>query len=190
MPTSSTILIGIVSLFCFALFCFSLGRWQLLSRRNALVLCILLSVAIFGSLWRRDVMAMRALKSLISVPEVVDATTVPSHKEIEAVATAIQSSPITPRFITREEVQELARSVREGKKNPSAIWIIVTPLPPSALDAFYQAPEHHPGWQIVESAPGCCLLLRRQSQDMLIGYSSNPAGKGSRIVYSLSSSEH
>jgi hypothetical protein len=67
---------------------------RILSWRRAAALCVLLSTLLFAWLGRRDVLSLRALKALIPTPTVVDATTVPSHKELETIAGAMQASPV------------------------------------------------------------------------------------------------
>jgi hypothetical protein len=75
MPTSSTILMGVISLLGFGVLAAYLWAQKILSRRGAAALCVLLSTLAFGWLWRRDVRALHALEELIPIPDVTDATT-------------------------------------------------------------------------------------------------------------------
>lgn len=188
MPTSSMILLGFISLFGFGAFGAYLWSQRILSPRRACALCVLLSALAFAWLWRRDVVSLRALKELIPIPDVVDATTALSHQELETIASVMQASPIGPRFGTREEIQEVARGLR-GQKNPIGTWIIVTPLSAPAVSDFYQSTAHGAGWEVVANRVGCCLLLHHQPYDLLVSYGPDRGGKGTQVVYSLSLDE-
>jgi len=188
MPTSSTILVGIASLIGFGALCAFLWSHRVLSRRRAAVLCLCLTAMVFGWLWRRDAISLRALRELIPIPEVSDATTVPSHRELEALVRVMQASPVGPRFGTREELKEAAGSLHEHV-NPIGIWIIVSPLPPSEVSGFYESSANRPGWEVVANTPGCCVLLRRAQYDLLVSYGPSREGKGTQVVYSLSHKE-
>lgn len=153
------------------------------------MICVCLSALVFGWLWRRDVISLRALKDLIPIPDVMDATTVPSHKELEAIVRMMQASPVGPRSATREDLEQAARSLHE-RQNPTGIWIIVSPLSPPAVSAFYQSPANRPGWEIIANTAGCCVLLRCPQYDLLVAYSPNREGKGTQVVYSLSFADH
>jgi hypothetical protein len=185
MPTSSTVLVGFVCLFGFAVLGFYLWNHRILSRPQASALCICLTALVFGWLWRRDVISLRALKDLIPIPDIADATTFPSHKELEALVRVMQTSPVGPRFGSREDLEEVARTLHEHE-NPIGIWIIVSPLSPSAVSGFYQFPENRPGWEVVANTAECCVLLRRPPYDLLVAYSPDREGKGTQVVYSLS----
>jgi hypothetical protein len=185
MPTSSTILVGLVCVFGFAVVGAYLWSRRIFSHRQVFVLCVCLSAVVFGRLWRRDVISLRTLRHLIPIPDVVDATTFPSQKELEIIVRVMQASPVGPRFGTREELEEAARNLREHK-NPIGIWIIVSHLSPSAVSTFYQSPANRPGWEMVANTSGCCVLLRRPPYDLLVAYSPDLEGKGTQVVYSLS----
>jgi hypothetical protein len=143
---------------------------------------------LFGWIRWRDFASLRQLRELVQIPEAIDATAVPSHQQMEAIVLAIQKSPVKPRFATSEDIQELAVQVREHK-NPVQMWILVTPLKPADVSGFYQSEEHRQGWEVSEDSPGCCLLLRRGSYEMLVSYGPDRAGRGTQVVYSLNLEE-
>jgi hypothetical protein len=159
-----------------------------LSRSRLLVIFVLFVGLLFGWMRWRDFRSLRQLRELIQIPEVIDATAVPSHKQMEAIVTVIQKSPVKPRFATTQDVEELAESVREHK-NPVQMWILVTRLTPAAVDDFYQTEVHRQDWEIVDNAPQCCLLLRRGSYEMFVAFSPDNAGRGTQVVYSLNLEE-
>jgi hypothetical protein len=139
---------------------------------------------LFGWIRWRNFASLRQLRELVQIPEAIDATAVPSHQQMEAIVSAIQKSPVKPRFATSEDIQELAVQVREHK-NPVQMWILVTPLKPAAVSDFYQSEEHRQGWDVADDSPGCCLLLRRGAYEMLVSYGPDRAGRGTQVVYSL-----
>jgi hypothetical protein len=106
----------------------------------------------------------------VQIPEVIDATAVPSHQQLKTFVSAMQKVPIEPSLATRQDIQEIAQSLREHK-NPAKMWILVTPLAPAAVSDFYQSEAHRPGWEVVANTTGCCLLLRRGQYDMLVSFS-------------------
>jgi len=167
------------------------GEWNVeaeLSPRRLLVICALLVALLFGWIRWRNFASLRQLRELVQIPEAIDATAVPSHKQMEAIISAIQNSPVAPRFSGPQDVQELAALVREHK-NPVQMWILVTRLAPAAVNDFYQTEAHRPGWEVVTNAPGCCLLLRRGSYEMLVSFGPDREGRGTQVVYSLNLEE-
>ena len=159
-----------------------------MSSRRLLVISALLVVLLFGWIRWRNFASLRQLKELVQIPEAIDATAVPSHKQMEAIVSAIQNSPLRPRFSSPQDVQELAELVR-GHKNPVQMWILVTRLAPAAVNDFYQTEAHRPGWEVVTNSSGCCLLLRRGSYEMLVSYGPDREGRGTQVVYSLNLEE-
>jgi hypothetical protein len=159
-----------------------------LSSRRKFGFGVLIVVLVFGWIRWRDFASLRQLRELVQIPEAIDATAVPSHKQVEAIVSVIQDSPVKPRFASPQDVQELAASVHEHK-NPVQMWILVTRLTPAAVDEFYQADVHRRGWEVVENSPGCCLLLRRGSYDLFVAFSPDNAGRGTQVVYSLNLEE-
>ncbi len=117
--------------FCgFPVFAAILWRQRVLPRRGLFVLCLLLGVVLFfGWLWWRDISSLRELRGLVQIPEVIDATAVPSHQQLETFVSAMQKAPVEPEFATRQDMQEIAENLREHK-NPISMWILVTPLAP------------------------------------------------------------
>ena len=160
-----------------------------MSSRRFLVLSLLLVALLFGWIRWRDFASLRQLRELVQIPEAIDATAVPSHEQMQAIVSVIQNSPVKPRFATSEDVRELAARVRENP-NPVQMWILVTRLTPSAITDFYQTEAHRPDWEMVENTPGCCLLLRRGSYEMLVSYGPDREGRGTQVVYSLNLEEH
>ena len=156
--------------------------------RRSIVIFVFAVALVFGWMRWRDCASLRLLRELVQIPEVVDATAVPSHEQMVAIVSAIQKTPVRPNFVTSEDMQELATRVRDNK-NPAQMWILVTPLKPAAVGDFYQSEEHRPGWEVTANTPGCCLLLRRGSYEMLVSFGPDRAGKGTQVVYSLNLEE-
>ena len=157
------------------------------TRRSVLIFVVLAALT-FGWIRWWDYASLRQLRELVQIPQVVDVTAVSSQRQMEAIVSAIQESPVKPWFVTRENIQELATRVRQDK-NPAQMWILVTPLKPEAVGDFYQSEEHRPGWEVKANTPGCCLLSRRGSYEMLVAFGPDRAGKGTQVVYSLSLAE-
>ena len=156
--------------------------------RRMILIFMGVAALVFGWIRWRDYASLRQLKELVQIPEVVDVTAVPSHQQMEAIVSAIQKAPVKPWFATKEDVGELAVRIRENK-NPAQMWILVTPLNPAAVGEFYESEEHRPGWEVTANTPGCCLLLRRGSYEMLVSFGPDRAGKGTQVVYSLNLEE-
>lgn len=165
-----------------------LGEWNVevaLYTRRSVLIFVVVAALVFGWMRWRDYASLRQLRELVQIPEVVDVTAVPSQKQMEAIVSEIQKVPVKPWFVTKEDIQELVVRVRENK-NPTQMWILVTPLNPAAVGDLYQFEEHRPGWEV---APGCCLLLQRGPYEMLVSFSPDRAGKGTQVVYSLNVEE-
>jgi len=112
----------------------------LYTRRSVLIFVVLAALT-FGWIRWWDYASLRQLRELVQIPQVVDVTAVSSQRQMEAIVSAIQESPVKPWFVTRENIQELATRVRQDK-NPAQMWILVTPLKPEAMGDFYQSEEH------------------------------------------------
>jgi hypothetical protein len=165
-----------------------LGEWNIegaLYTRRIVLIFVLISALVFGSMRWRDYASLGQLRELVQIPEVVDVTAVPSRQQMQAIVSAMQKSPVKPWLATSEDIQELATRIRDNK-NPTQMWILVTSLKPAAVGDFYQSEEHRPGWEVAAKAPGCCMLLRRGSSELLVAFGPDRAGKGTQVVYSLS----
>ncbi len=156
-------------------------------RWNALIFfTVLLALGLFGWIWRRDVSSVNQLSNLIAVPEVMDATAVPTGQQMKALAAVIEKSPIRPRYFNRQDVHEAAQSV-QANNSRARMWSVVTPVSPLAIHDFYESESHRQGWEIVADTPNCCLLLRRGTDELMIAFFPDRAGRGASIFYWLDS---
>jgi hypothetical protein len=165
-----------------------LWHYGVLTPRRLLALGILLSVVFVGWFWWRDHTSLRGLRELVQIPKVIDSTAVPNHRQMEALVSVMEKSPVKGWYTAPEDMRGLAERVREHK-NPVEMWILVTPLTPVGVGDFYQSQANHPGWEVVANTAACCLLLRRGQYDMLVSFFPDRMGRGTQVVYVLNLEE-
>ena len=137
---------------------------------------------IWGILWWRENVSLRALSRIVDVPEASQAYAPPNGREMKLLARSAVKAPQPDAFISKQDREELSKNIEA--QADYEMWVIETPLSPPEVRRFYEDVTHRRDWQIVGDIDQA-VLLRRTDESMAIGFSESRSGKGTTVTFFL-----
>lgn len=126
---------------------------------------VMIAAAVFSGYFDwRDARSLGELESLIDpVPEMTEATYVPTASEIRAIAQALAAVPGDGRFgaSPQAERRRLAGAIEESS---TRTWILETTSEPAEIAAFYRDPDHRRGWSLDVDQPPWLMMSRGEER--------------------------
>jgi hypothetical protein len=154
--------------------------WISLRRHWVLFFLPMFGSLIWGVLWWRENVSLRALSRIVDVPEASQAYSPPNAREMKFLARTAVRAPQPDAFISRQDREELSKTIEA--QGDYDMWVIETPLSPPEVRRFYEDVTHRRGWQIVGDVD-VAILLRGTDESMAIGFSQSRSGKGTTVTY-------